>query len=149
MKNATILLVDDDQVDALALTRAFRAKNIRNPIVRAKDGIEALELLRGEGRPAIPAPYIILLDLNMPRMSGIEFLEELRTDAVLGGTVVFVLTTSGTEEDRKAAYRNHVAGYVQKSAAGEDFVDMVALLEQFWKIVELPGSANWAQQRET
>jgi CheY-like chemotaxis protein len=147
MKDATVLLVDDDQVDALALARAFRARQLRNPIVRARDGIEALQLLRGDGRPALAAPYIVLLDLNMPRMNGIEFLEELRTDSKLGGTVVFVLTTSGADEDRAAAYRNHVAGYVLKSGAGEDFVDMVALLEQFWKIVELPGGQRPSTSR--
>jgi diguanylate cyclase (GGDEF)-like protein len=135
----TVLLVDDDQIDALAMSKAFRANNLPNPIVRAKDGVEALAVLRGEGRAALSRPYVVLLDLNMPRMNGIEFLEELRADQRLRDSVVFVLTTSAAEEDRAAAYHKNVAGYILKSDAGQDFVELVQLLQQYWRIVELPS----------
>src|SRR6476620_8140823 len=101
----TLLAVDDDKVDLMALKRSFRDLKIANPIVEAHDGIEALDRLRGEnGCEKLPAPCMILLDLNMPRMGGIEFLDELRRDPELRRTLVFVMTTSSAEEDRVRAY---------------------------------------------
>ena len=95
IRTVTILLVDDDKVDAMAVKRSFRELKIANPVIEAHNGIEALERLRGEnGHEKVPEPLLMLLDLNMPRMGGIEFLEELRRDPVLRRTLVFVMTTS-------------------------------------------------------
>ena len=134
-----LLLVEDDDVAAEGIERAFRKAKIGNPIHRATDGIDALELLRGEGgRERLPRPYMILLDLKMPRMDGQKFLEEIRGDAELDDSVIFVLTTSSDEQDRVAAYKKYVAGYIVKSKAGEDFVELLGMLDHFWRVVELP-----------
>jgi CheY-like chemotaxis protein len=134
-KEVTLLIVDDDDIDAIALERALRKLRLLNTVYRARDGQEALELLRAG---AIPAPYIILLDLNMPRMNGLEFLQALRTDPQLTHAVVFVLTTSKSDEDLVAAYRKHVAGYVFKQHMDRDFLEVISLIEHYWRLVELP-----------
>ena len=104
-----LLLVDDDEVDVQGLKRAFAKSRIGNPITVARDGIEALEFLRGEnGRPQLPKPHLILLDLNMPRMNGLEFLKEIRADEDLKKSVVFMITTSKGEEDKARAYNRCV-----------------------------------------
>lgn len=134
-KEVTLLIVDDDDIDAIALERALRKLRLLNTVLRARDGREALELLR---TGAVPAPYIILLDLNMPRMNGLEFLNILRTDPQLTHAVVFVLTTSKSDEDLVAAYRNHVAGYVFKQHMDRDFLEVIGFIEHYWRLVELP-----------
>ena len=141
----TLLLVEDDLVDAEAIQRAFRQHRIANPFVVVRDGVEALAALRGEpGAPEVPNPRVVLLDINMPRMNGIEFLEALRADPALARTVVFVLTTSDRSEDKVAAYDNHVAGYILKSRAGADFLEVTRLLKTYWRLVELPPAAEAA-----
>ena len=137
-ETVTILLVEDDDVDTEAVERAFRKARIANPIVRAKDGGEALRLLRGSERPGLKRPYLVLLDLKMPGMGGFRFLDELRHDANLRKTVVFVLTTSSDEQDMNRAYEKYVAGYVVKARAGQDFVDLIGMLDHYWRVVELP-----------
>lgn len=134
-KEVSLLIVDDDDIDAIALERALRKLRLLNTVFRARDGREALELLRSGN---VPAPYIILLDLNMPRMNGLEFLEALRTDPLLTHVVVFVLTTSKSDEDLVAAYRKHVAGYVFKQHMDRDFLEVMSLIEHYWRLVELP-----------
>ncbi len=135
----TILLVEDDEVDRMAIRRAFRDLKIANPIIEAVDGIEALQRLRGEGDfDPVPAPCLMLLDLNMPRMGGIELLEVLRSDPALRRMVVFVMTTSSAEEDRLHAYDKNVAGYVVKHRIGQDFLDSIAMLQAYWRVVEFP-----------
>jgi len=139
-KTVTILLVDDDLVDVMAVKRSFQELKIANPVIEALDGVEALERLRGEnGYEKVPNPCLILLDLNMPRMTGIEFLEALRSDALLRRDVVFVMTTSAAEEDLLRAYELNVAGYVLKHRCGESFVDALAMLEHYWRVVEFPA----------
>lgn len=134
-----VLLVEDNEVDREAVRRAFRTHRIANPIYDARDGVEALEMLRGSnGRRALPRPYLILLDINMPRMNGIELLHEIRSDDVLHDSIVFVLTTSKSDEDKTAAYASNVAGYIVKSDVGAGFLRLVELLEHYWRIVELP-----------
>jgi len=135
IKAVTLLLVEDDDVDAKGVARALKQRRIANPLFRARDGIEALELLRG-GK--IPRPYLILLDLNMPRMGGLELIQTLRADKTLCDSVVFVLTTSKSDEDMAAAYRSHVAGYIVKSEIGSCFSDLVEMLDAYWQVVELP-----------
>jgi CheY-like chemotaxis protein len=141
MKNSTVtvLLVDDDKVDTMAVRRSFRELNIANPIVATRNGIEALEHLRGEnGHQKVPPPYLVLLDLNMPRMGGIEFLGELRNDPSLRRTVVFVMTTSEAEEDRIRSYDRNVAGYLLKHRPGQSFRDSIGMLQQYWQTNEFP-----------
>ncbi|WP_020162147.1 response regulator [Cycloclasticus pugetii] len=134
-KDVTLLLVEDDDIDAMTIERGFLKQRIANPIVRAYDGIEALELLRSN---KVSRPLIILLDLQMPRMGGIEFLKQLRADETLSDLVVFVLTTSKSEEDMLSSYKQHIAGYFIKGDSGEKFLDIVNVLDSYWKIVQLP-----------
>ena len=139
-RDVTFLLVEDDDVEIMVLKRSFEQLKIANNIIVAHDGIEALEALRGENdRVKISSPYIILLDLNMPRMNGIEFLKEIRNDPNLSKSVVFVLTTSSDEEDKLKAYESHVAGYIVKSDAGQSFMKAVDMLDRYWRVVELPN----------
>ena len=134
-----ILLVDDDDGDAKAVQRSFQKAKIANPFTRAVDGMEALEMLRGtNGKTKIQFPCVLLVDLNMPRINGIQFIQALRADKVLHRSVVFVLTTSKRDEDKLAAYDLNVAGYIVKSTAGVDFMNLVNLVECYWRIVELP-----------
>jgi len=138
-KAVTIVLVEDDDIDAEGLNRAFKKNRIANPIVRAKDGVEALGLLRAEeGFETIKGPIILLVDLNMPRMNGIELITEIRKDSELKKLIVFVLTTSKSDEDRFKAYDLNVAGYVIKENVGKDFLDMISMIDHFWKIIEFP-----------
>ena len=131
-----ILLVEDDQVDVMNVKRAFERNRILNPLQVASDGIEALEMLRNGTVPA--SRRIILLDLNMPRMNGIEFLRELRNDPELRPTPVVVLTTSNDERDRVEAYKLNVAGYLLKPVTFINFVELMAALNKYWSLVELP-----------
>jgi CheY-like chemotaxis protein len=133
-----ILLVDDDEVDVMGIRRALRGSNLAGPLHVARHGLEALAKLRGERGPALTGPCVILLDINMPRMNGVEFLQELRADPVLGRAIVFVLTTSASPDDRTAAYAQNVAGYITKDKAGNDFLGVVRLLEAYAEIVEMP-----------
>jgi CheY-like chemotaxis protein len=136
----TVLLVDDDDVDVKAVRRAFRKAKIANPVSVARNGLEALAMLRGtDGHQPLERPYIIILDLNMPAMNGLEFLEELRKDEELHDAVVFVLTTSKADEDRAASYDKNVAGYIVKSDVGDGFLNVINLLDCYWRIVLLPG----------
>lgn len=134
-----VLLVEDNEVDVEGIQRAFQRYKIRNPVVVARDGIEALDMLRGGGDAAsIPRPYMILLDLNLPRMDGIEFLEELRRDSALHDSIVFVLTTSQEDDDKLASYNLNVAGYMVKSRVGEGFMGLCEMLDCYWRIIEFP-----------
>jgi CheY-like chemotaxis protein len=134
-----LLLVEDDDVDVQAFRRAFAKNRIANPITVARDGIEALEMLRGQnGKPKLPKPYLIVLDLNMPRMNGLEFLETIRADDDLKTSIVFIITTSKAEEDKARAYGHNVAGYIVKQDPAKTFLDAISLLEHFWKIIEFP-----------
>lgn len=140
-KPVSILLVDDDDIDVMGIQRAFTKLKILNPITRARDGAEALELLR-EGK--LSKPYLILLDINMPRMNGLEMLDALRQDPQLSSSVVFILTTSRDDRDKLAAYEKHVAGYIVKQNAGADFLQLIGLLDHYWRIVEWPTSVQQA-----
>lgn len=139
MKTAQVLVIDDDDVDVMAIKRSFKKLKIANPIHVARNGLEGLEVLRGKAdTAALERPYIILLDLNMPKMNGHEFLAELRADPELTDSVVFVLTTSAAEADRASAYHAHVAGYLVKGRVGEAFVEAMRLLDSYWRVVQLP-----------
>jgi CheY-like chemotaxis protein len=137
-----ILLVEDDTVDVMAFRRALHDIKVSNPLYVAGNGIEALEMLRGEnGRDILPRPCLVLLDLNMPRMGGIEFLHEVRADPALKRILVIVMTTSSTEEDRMRAYKLNVAGYIIKNRLGQSFLESVTMLTHYWRVVEFPAGA--------
>ena len=136
----TVLMIEDDSLDVELFARALETLKIGNRLVRAKDGVEGLEMLRGEnGHEPITRPYIIVLDINMPRMDGIEFLGEIRKDEKLMDSVVFVMTTSDDEHDRYNAYNFNIAGYMVKSDLGGSFVRAIEMLDSYWKIVYLPN----------
>jgi CheY-like chemotaxis protein len=135
-----LLVVEDNEIDREALRRAFRRHGVSQPMIDVDDGIEALAVLRGERdhAHALHRPYLILLDLNMPRMNGLELLRELRRDPRLKDSVVFVLTTSRAEEDKTAAYAEHIAGYLVKGDLGQNFGGLLDLITAYCKVVELP-----------
>jgi CheY-like chemotaxis protein len=135
-RSLTILLVDDDEVDVMTVKRAFAKANIANQVFVATDGIAALELLRTDGIPA--SRRLVLLDLNMPRMNGIEFLREVRNDPALRALTVVVLTTSNEDRDRVDAYQLNVAGYLVKPVTFHAFADVMATLNKYWTLMELP-----------
>lgn len=140
VKELNILLVEDDALDVMNVQRAFKKNNIANPLYIAGNGLEALAMLRGVGAlAAVPRERrLILLDLNMPRMGGIDFLRELRKDPDLHATTVVVLTTSDEERDKVEAYDLNVAGYILKPVTLKDFVEIMAMLNKYWTVSELP-----------
>ncbi len=134
-KMVNILLVEDDEVDVMNVKRAFKKNSITNPLYIANNGLDALEMLRS-GK--VPYPHIIILDINMPKMNGIEFLRELRADKDLMSASVFVMTTSNEDSDKINAYNLNVAGYILKPLSFEKFIESVATLKSYWKLCERP-----------
>lgn len=132
----TIMLVDDDEVDVMTVKRAFTKANITNKVYVATNGVEALEMLRSDQVPT--SRRLVLLDLNMPRMNGIEFLREVRKDPVLANLTVVVLTTSNEDRDRVEAFQLNVAGYLLKPVTFSDFAEVMATLNKYWTLMELP-----------
>jgi CheY-like chemotaxis protein len=129
----TILLVEDDEVDVKALKWAFDKLKVANPLVIARDGVEALDMLKD-----LPRPYLIITDINMPRMNGIELLRQIRQSDQLRDSIVFVLTTSNDEQDKIDAYDLNVAGYMLKTDMGTSFQRAISLIDNYWKVVEFP-----------
>jgi CheY-like chemotaxis protein len=138
-KMVNILLVEDDEVDVMNVKRAFKKNNVTNPLFVCNNGLEALNFLRGERDSSITEiPKIILLDLNMPKMGGIEFLREIRKDEKLKNISVFVMTTSNEDKDKVDAYNLNVAGYILKPLSMERFIEAVSTLNNYWKLCEFP-----------
>lgn len=135
-KMLNILLVEDDTVDVMNVQRAFKKSNCANPLWVAGNGLEALEMLRNGTVPT--GRRLILLDLNMPRMNGIEFLRALRADPELASASVVVLTTSNDDRDKVEAYNHNVAGYLLKPVTFSSFVELMAALNKYWTLVEMP-----------
>ena len=136
----TLVVVEDNELDREKVERSLGRLPVVHPIVAARDGIEALELLRGaEGRPPLTRPYVVLLDMNMPRMSGLEFLAEMRSDPDLACTPVFVLTTSDRTADVEAAYRYNVAGYLLKPLERGRLEQTLHAAHAFWEASLFPG----------
>ena len=134
----SVLLVDDDRICREGIKRALRKENIEIPVFEAANGLEALSSLRGEnGKDRIPRPFTILLDLNMPQMTGHEFLAELRGDPLLSDANVFVITTSLNAADMRRCYAKHAAGYVLKSLGPAPFTDLARMLREYWRVVRL------------
>lgn len=121
------------------MQRAFKKSKIENPAVYATDGIEALEILRGDAEnEGLARPYIVTLDINMSRMDGHEFLAELRSDENLRNVVVFILTTSDNDFDIRSSYDQNVAGYILKEQSEEKLLEKVCLLGSFSNCIVLP-----------
>jgi CheY-like chemotaxis protein len=134
-----ILLVEDNDVDAELIVREFQQQGGQQIITLARDGIEALERLRGlPGHAKLVQPYLIITEIDMPRMNGLEFLRELRQDPQLRQSVVFVLTRSALEEDKLAAYEQQIAGYLLKAKVLANFSLMVNLVRCYQEHVEFP-----------
>jgi len=134
-KQETILLVEDDTVDQLTVKRALRDINITNPLKITNNGEEALEYLRNEKNEI---PGIILLDLNMPKMNGVEFLKIAKNDSRIKRIPVIVLTTSKEDQDRINTFDLGVAGYMVKPVAYMQFVEVIRTINLYWTLSELP-----------
>lgn len=139
-KKTSLLLIDDDEVDVMTVKRALKKNNITNALYIANNGLEALAMLRGKEMPKLlPGQRrLILLDLNMPKMGGIEFLRELRADSELKPLPVIVLTTSNEDQDKVEAYNLNVAGYIIKPVTFGKFVEAVATFDKYWTLSEMP-----------
>lgn len=139
----TVMLVDDDDVAVESVLRSFSKEQTPWHVVTAGDGQEALDIMRGaHPQKRIESPYLVLLDINMPRMDGLTFLETVRADPVLHSTVVFMLTTSSRDIDRTQAYAGNTAGYMVKSALGPQFSKLTSLLHSYGSTVRLPELPN-------
>lgn len=128
------MLVEDDEVDIMNVQRTFKKQNVQHRLDVARDGKEALLHLRTVGTK----PQVILLDINMPRMNGLEFLRELRADPKLARIAVFVMSTSANPSDKSIAFQFNVAGYIVKPLSSEDFNNSLSCLLRFWDICEFP-----------
>lgn len=139
-KTINILLIEDDEVDIMNVKRAFKKNNIRNPLYVAENGLQALSLLRSQNGQLTLFPKqrrLILLDLNMPKMNGLEFLQEIRDDPDLRGIPVIVLTTSDEDRDKVEAYKLNVAGYILKPVTFSKFTEVIATLNKYWTLCEM------------
>ncbi len=137
MRNSKpILLVEDDSVDAMTVKRALRDLKVTNELVRKANGEEALEYLRDS---ASSRPCVILLDLNMPKMGGIEFLKVAKTDETLRKIPAIVLTTSKDDRDRVETFQLNVAGYIVKPVDYKKFVEAIRIIDLYWTLSELPN----------
>ncbi|MES2016352.1 MAG: response regulator [Pseudomonadota bacterium] len=133
ISNKPILLVEDDVVDVMTIRRALKELHVLNPVVHREHGEAALDYLRGGERPCI-----ILLDLNMPVMNGIEFLQAVKQDAALRSIPVIILTTSEEQKDKLRSFDLGVAGYMAKPVDYRAFVEMMRSIDLYWTISEMP-----------
>jgi CheY-like chemotaxis protein len=137
MRNSKpVLLVEDDNIDAMTVKRAFKDLNVTNPLVHTLNGEEALEYLKSKENKK---PCIILLDLNMPKMNGIEFMQVIKVDDKLKKIPIVVLTTSQEEQDKVESFNLGVAGYMLKSVDYKEFVEIIRTISTYWTLSELPN----------
>jgi CheY-like chemotaxis protein len=140
MKNSKpILLVEDDNVDVMTVERALKDLNIKNQFVSTANGEEALEYLNNNGNKK---PCIILLDLNMPKMNGIEFLKIIKANDALKKIPVVVLTTSSQQQDVIESFKLSVAGYIVKSVDYARFAEAISTINLYWTLSELPSNGD-------
>lgn len=130
-----ILLVEDDQVDAMTVRRALKELHVTNRLEHAENGEEALAYLCDS---ANERPCLILLDINMPVMNGIEFLQEVKADSDLRCIPVVVLTTSDEQKDKLESFKLGVAGYIRKPVDYQQFVEIIRTIDAYWTISESP-----------
>ena len=134
-----ILLVEDDDVDVMTIKRVLKDLSIGNPLINMSNGEQALEYLRTKGNKK---PCVILLDLNMPKMNGIEFLTIAKADKTLKKVPVVVLTTSGQQQDIVECFKLGVAGYMVKSVDYDKFVETIRTINLYWTLSELPSNGD-------
>jgi CheY-like chemotaxis protein len=138
-----IFLFEDNDLDVEILKRGLRKLGVSNSLVRAKDGLDALQILNEDvTKRALPRPYVILLDINMPRMNGHEFLTTLRKSDRLKDARVFVFTTSNSKKDVGLAYQNNASGYIVKPNSSSELTDVLQSLQKFWAICEDPAEGK-------
>lgn len=131
-----ILLVEDDTIDAMTVRRAFRDLKVSNPVAHVNNGEEALAYLQD---PQLEPPCVVLLDLNMPKMSGTEFLRVVKSDPAYQRIPIVVLTTSNEERDVVESFRLCVAGYIVKPVDYRKFVEAIKMIDVYWTLSELPA----------
>lgn len=135
IKSRPILLIEDDSVDAMTVRRAIKELHVANPLEHVENGEEALAYLRD---PGCERPCLILLDLNMPVMNGIEFLQVAKADPGIKSIPVVALTTSDEQEDKVESFELGVAGYMRKPVEYQQFVDIMRTIDAYWTISESP-----------
>ncbi|MFC1793431.1 response regulator [Planctomycetota bacterium] len=134
-----ILLIEDDDVDVMTVNRALRDSKVANQLVSIGDGEEAIEYLRDE---SATKPCIVLLDLNMPKMDGAEFLKIVKADKALRKIPVVILTTSNSDRDVIESFELGAAGYMVKSVDYEKFVETIRAIDQYWTLSKLPTNGE-------
>ncbi|MEL0436792.1 response regulator [Phycobacter sp. K97] len=140
-----ILLVEDNDLDAMILERTLKRMDLPATVVRARDGIEALEILEGEKLdPSLNGPFFILLDINMPRMNGHDFLRTLRSKEAIADQLVFMFTTSDSPHDVSLAYKWNVSGYFVKPQGSAELKRVLTSLHNFWKDCIPPAAARYS-----
>ena len=144
LQQLPILLIEDDDVGVMTVRRAFRSNNVTNPLYAVKNGLEALDFLNRRGvyaaTGAAPRPGLLLLDLNMPLMSGIEFLQARHENASLRTIPAVVLTTSSSDEDLQRCYDLGVSGYIVKPVRFAAFVEALRTVNLYWTLCAVPSS---------
>jgi len=146
MRNSKpVLLVEDDTIDAMTVQRAFRDLQVGNRLVHVHNGEEALDYLNDPGNET---PCVILLDLNMPKMNGTEFLEAVKVNGPLRRIPVVVLTTSNEERDVMESFRRNVAGYIVKPVDYQKFVAAIQTIDLYWTLSELPSQCQADKKAE-
>jgi CheY-like chemotaxis protein len=139
LSSKPILLIEDDDVDVMTVNRALQDSKVTNQVVSLGNGEEAIEYLRNENSVK---PNIILLDLNMPKMDGTEFLRIVKADKELKKIPVVILTTSNSERDVVEAFELGAAGYMVKSVDYEKFVETIRAIDQYWTLSKLPSNGD-------
>ena len=137
MTNEPIVLIEDNEDDIVLTRRALTTNNIRNPLVIARDGAEALELLLGANGNTVK-PAVILLDLHLPKVDGLSVLKQLRDDARTSSTPIVVLTSSKEEEDVIAGYELHANSYIRKPVDFDQFTEVVRQIGMYWLLLNEP-----------
>ncbi len=145
-KPFVVLMAEDDEHDIIATRRAWKKNNIANPLYIVEDGAQCLDYLYRRGRYAnpetAPSPGLLLLDINMPKMNGLDVLKEVRNDPGFAFLPIVILTTSKDEKDRFESYKLGVNAYIVKPVGFDNFSEAVKRINLFWQLVELPGSAS-------
>jgi two-component system, response regulator len=142
MNDKTILLVEDNPDDEALTLRAFKKSNIANEVVVMRDGAQALAYLFPSDGDGAPCPALILLDLNLPKIGGLEVLHKMRADERTQMIPVVVLTSSKLEEDILDSYRNGANAYVRKPVKFSDFTEAVRALGVFWLLLNEPAPSR-------
>lgn len=138
MRNSILLLVEDDPIEVLAMQRCVRQHKLPVDLIHAGDGEQGLLAVRRLCGVSDPLPLLVLLDINMPRMNGFEFLDALRSGDCHADAPVFILSTSNDTRDRRSAYARHVAGYICKDRLSADYADLANLVRSYCRLVTPP-----------